>query len=85
MSERQGEYEIVSETGTDRDTFDLYTACTWINGRSQKDRKGMKESDTGTDRDTFDLYTWINGSLTVSNLVIGLFNFRWMEMAKLLT
>ena len=42
-------------------------------------------SETGTDRDTFDLYIWINGSLAVSNLVIGLFNFWWIEMVKLLT
>ena len=47
--------------------------------------ESMKESDTGTGRDTFDLYTWINGSLAVSNLAIGLFNFWWMEMVKLLT
>ena len=47
--------------------------------------KIMKESNTGTDRGTFDLDTWINGSLAVRNLVIGLFNFWWMEMVKLLT
>ena len=57
----------MSETGTDRDTFDLYM---WINGRtSVRKMESMKESDTGTGRDTFDLYTWINGSLAVSNLV----------------
>ena len=60
---------------------------TYICGLMAEVRKieSMKESDTGTDRDTFDLYTWINGSLAVSNLVIGLFNFWWMEMVKLLT
>ena len=72
----------MSETGTDKDTFDLYT---WISGRSLTHKKSMKESDTGTGRDTFDLYTWINGSLVVSNLVIGLFTFWWMEVVKLLT
>ena len=47
--------------------------------------ESMKEGDTGTDRDTFELYTWINGSLAVSNLVIGLFNFWWMEIVNLNT
>ena len=47
--------------------------------------ESMKENDTGTDRDTFDLYTWINGSLAVSNLVISLCNFWWMEIVKLVT
>ena len=60
---------------------------TCIRGLMAEVRKieSMKESDTETDRDTFDLYTWINGSLTVSKLVIGLFNLWWMEMVKLIT
>ena len=39
-SERYGEYERVSETGTGRDIFDLYM---WINGRSQKDGEYERE------------------------------------------
>ena len=60
---------------------------TYIRGLLAEVRKmeSMKESNTVTGRYTFDLYTWINGSLAVSHLVIGLFNFWWMEMIKLLT